>query len=235
MQVVILAGGMGTRIKSVAGNLPKILLPVAGRPFLEHQLELLAKHGLRDVVYCVGYGGDQVEQLAGDGSRYGFTLRYAQEDPACLMGTGGALLNALPLLQSSFLVLYGDSYLPTDYRRLVHAFQAGGRRAMMSVFKNEGQWDKSNVRIADGRVVFYSKSAGPGEADYIDYGLSAFRKEVIESYRSAALPLDMARIQQDLVNRGEMAAYEVKERFYEIGKPEGLNELSEWLSRKGRG
>ena len=232
LQVVILAGGLGTRLKSVAGDLPKILVPVAGRPFLDHQLDLLRRHGFTDVVYCVGYRGEMVERHVGDGSGFGCKVKFSHEDPSSLLGTGGALVRALPLLQDAFVVLYGDSYLPTDYNRLARAFRESGRRAMMSVFRNQGKWDKSNVRIDDGRVVFYSKSAGPGEADYIDYGMTVFRREVIEAYRNAPAPLDMARIQQELVERGDMGAYEVSERFYEIGKPEGLQELSAWLSRK---
>jgi N-acetyl-alpha-D-muramate 1-phosphate uridylyltransferase len=233
MQVVILAGGMGTRLQAVAPDMPKALVPVAGRPFIEHQFELLRRNGLRRVLLCIGFRSEQIERHVGDGSRFGLEVQYSYEDPALLLGTGGALLNALALLEEVFFVLYGDSYLPTDYRAVADAFVARGSPAMMCVFRNEGQWDKSNVRIAGDRVVFYSKAAGPGEADYIDYGLSSYRKSAIQSYHGITLPVDLARIQQDLVRRNEMGAFVVKERFYEIGKPEGLSELDALLGKGG--
>jgi N-acetyl-alpha-D-muramate 1-phosphate uridylyltransferase len=235
MQVVILAGGLGTRLQSVAPDVPKSLVPVAGRPFIEHQFELLKRNGLRRVVLCIGYRGAQIERHVGNGSAFGMEVQYSYEDPGLLLGTGGAVLNALVLLEDRFFVLYGDSYLPTDYRAAADAFKARGMPAMMCVFRNEGQWEKSNVRIAGDRVVFYSKAAGPGEADYIDYGLSAYRKSAIQGYYGVTLPLDLAHIQADFVRRNEMGAFEVKERFYEIGKPEGLEELDALLQKRSDG
>ncbi len=230
MQTVILAGGLGTRIKDVAGDRPKSLIPVAGRPFIEHQFDLLRRHGLSDVLLAVGYRGQDIEGHVGDGSRFGMNVAYSYEPEDRLMGTGGALVNALSLLQDAFLVLYGDSYLPVDYGAVVKAFNVCGCPALMTVFRNEGRWDQSNTRIDKGKVVYYSKQAKPGEADYIDYGLSAWRRSVMESYRDAERPLDLARMQGDLVARGEMAAHVVTERFYEIGKPDGWKELNEKLS-----
>jgi N-acetyl-alpha-D-muramate 1-phosphate uridylyltransferase len=235
MQVVILAGGLGTRLKSVAPDTPKSLVPVAGKPFIDHQFELLRRNGLRRVLLCVGFRGEQIERHVGDGSAFGMEVQYSYEDPAMLLGTGGAMLNALALLEDRFFMLYGDSYLPTNYRAVVDAFQARGTPAMMCVFRNEGQWDKSNVRIAGDRVVFYSKAAGPGEADYIDYGLSAYRKSAIQGYHGVTLPVDLARIQEDLVRRNEMGSFVVEERFYEIGKPEGLAELDALLLKRSDG
>lgn len=231
MQVVILAGGLGTRLRSVAPDLPKSLVPVAGRPFVEHQFDLLRKNGLQDVLLCVGFHGDRVQKHVGDGSAFGMRVRYSYEDPAQLLGTGGALLNALPHLREMFFVLYGDSYLPTDYQAVLRAFESSDRPAMMCVYRNEGQWDSSNVKVEGGTVVFYSKAAAVGEANYIDYGLSAYRKSVIQLYAGVTLPLDLGRMQEDLVRRGEVAAFEVKERFYEIGKPEGLAELEALLGK----
>lgn len=229
MQVVIITGGRGTRIQAVAHGKPKALIPVAGRPFIERQFELLARCGLTRVLICAGYQGDQLQRHVGDGARFGMRVAYALEDPSRLLGTGGALVNALPLLEEKFLVLYGDSYLPTDYRAVARAFDRSGLDALMCVFRNEGKWDKSNVRVAGDRVGFYSKAAKPGEADCIDYGLSAFRKAVIQGYVGGPLPLDLARILEDLVAKGGLGAFVVKERFYEIGKPEGLAELDDHL------
>ena len=235
MQVVILAGGLGTRLKAVAPNTPKALVPVAGRPFIEHQFELLKRNGLTRVLLCVGYFANLIEEHVGDGSRFGVSVQYSYEDPGMLLGTGGALINAMGLLEDSFLTIYGDSYLPTDYRAVVDAFVRRNVKAMMCVFRNEGKWDKSNVRIAEEHVSFYSKAAQPGDADYIDYGLSAYRKSVIQTYHGITLPIDLGRVQEDLVRRGEMGAFEVRERFYEIGKPEGLAELDRALRAREPG
>jgi NDP-sugar pyrophosphorylase family protein len=229
VQVVILAGGLGTRLQSVAGARPKSLVPVAGRPFIEHQFELLRRNGLADVLLCVGHGGDLVRAHVGDGRPWGVRVQYSEEDPARLLGTGGALVHALDRLSPEFLVLYGDSYLPTDYRKVVDAFRVRNVDALMTVYRNEGKWDSSNVRIDGPWVVFFSKAARPGEADCIDYGLTAFRKAVIEEYADAPLPLDLGRIQEDLVRAKRMGALPVAERFYEIGKPEGLRELDALL------
>ncbi len=229
MQIVILAGGLGTRLKAVAGNLPKALVPVAGRPFVEHQLELVRKQGLREVLFCVGYGGGQIEKHVGDGTAFALKVSYSKEAPDKLLGTGGALVNAFPLLQDSFMVLYGDSYLPTDYARIARFFEERNPAALMCVYRNEDKWDKSNVKIEGQSVVFYSKKSAGEKPDYIDYGLSLFKKSVIEGYLKRPLPIDLAQIQADLVARRQMAAFEVRERFYEIGKPAGLAELEEYL------
>ena len=229
-QAVILAGGTGTRIRSVAGGRPKVLIPVAGRPFLEHQLGMLAASGVRDVLLCIGHLGEQILAHVGDGSRFGVRVRCVFEDPAHLLGTGGALVHALPLLHERFMVMYGDSYLPIDYAAFAAAFDAAGLPAMMSVYRNEGRWDHSNARVAGGRVAYYDKRAPAGAADCIDYGLMAFRREVLAAYAHRPPPLDLALVLQDLVARGELAAWEAPCRFYEIGKPEGLRELEEKLA-----
>lgn len=233
MQVVIIAGGKGTRIRSVAADLPKVLIPVAGRPFIEHQFELLQASGFRDILLCVGYLGEHVEAHVGDGSRFGVRVRYVWEAPDRLLGTGGALVNALPLLDSEFMALYGDSYLRADYRRVADRFHAIGLDALMCVFRNQGQWDRSNARVDGDRVVFYSKNAAPQEVDYIDYGLTVYRRRVIEAYREAPRPLDLQTILVDQIQGPGLAACIMPERFYEIGKPEGLAELEAVLAREG--
>lgn len=234
MQVVILAGGLGTRLRAIAPNVPKALVPVAGRPFIEHQFELLRASGLTDILLCIGMKGDMIERHVGNGGRFGMRVQYSREDPERLLGTGGALLNAWPMLEDEFFVMYGDSYLPTDYQAVAAAFHSRKPPAMMCVYRNQGRWDASNTRVADGWVVYYSKRAKPGEADYIDYGLSAYPRDTLEAYRDWPMPLDLAAIQEDLVRTGRLAAFEVRERFYEIGKPEGLRELEEYLQTCGK-
>ncbi|MCX7819822.1 MAG: nucleotidyltransferase family protein [Kiritimatiellae bacterium] len=232
LQAAILCGGLGTRIRALAGDRPKSLLPVAGRPFIEHQLELLAASGVSDVVLCVGVGAEMIAAHVGDGARWGIRARYSREPADALRGTGGALVNALPLLREWCFVMYGDSYLPADYRPMARAFQQSGAPAMMAVYRNAGRWDASNARVEGGRVVFYSKSAAPGEADWIDWGLLAMRREVISRYASASMPLDLASVLTDLVSAGELAAWPAPTRFYEIGRPEGWRELEAYLRQR---
>jgi len=234
MQVVILAGGLGTRIKSVAPDLPKSLIPIHGLPFIDYQFELLKRHGLTDVVLCIGFHGDQIVDHVGDGAKFGVRVRYAEEDPNQLLGTGGAVVNALPMLAKEFVILYGDSYLPVDYSGLVTTYRSCGCQAMMTVIQNGGQWDASNARVEGDRVVFYSKSARPEEADWIDYGLTFLQRDVIESYADLEMPLDMGRIQGELVDQKQMAAQIMEQRFYEIGKPEGLADLEQFLAAAER-
>lgn len=230
MQVVILAGGMGTRIQSVAGDLPKALIPVAGKPFVLHQLELLKRNGLNEILMLIGYRGEMIQELLGDGSAWNMHVDYVTEDPSALLGTGGALIHAKDKLAPEFMLMYGDSYLPVKYQAMLEWYRSRAVRAVMSVFRNHGQWDSSNVRINGDNVVYYNKKAKPGDADYIDYGLSIFRRDVLEAYLNHAPPLDLAVILSDLVQAGQLAAYEVNERFYEIGQPEGWRELDKMLS-----
>jgi len=229
MQVVILAGGKGTRIQSVTTEIPKALIPVAGRPFVDYQLGLLKKYGLKDVLFCIGHLGDKIESYLGNGASRDLFIHYVHEDADHLLGTGGALVHALDQLEDRFLLMYGDAYLPVDYGQVVQASDAISTPAMMCVFRNEGKWDTSNVRIDGDRVVFYSKAAPPKDADYIDYGLAIYSKEVIARYKDADMPLDLASIQEDLVAEHAMGAFEVDKRFYEVGKPEGLADMEAFM------
>ncbi len=228
-QVVILAGGMGMRIRGVAADLPKSLIPVAGKPFLAWQFELLKLCGISDIVLCLGYRGEQVEEFAGDGSAWNLRVRYSRENSEGLLGTGGAIVHALPLLEPVFGILYGDSYLPFDYKGVYDVFNKRHANALMCVYRNNNQWDSSNIRVKDGNVVYYFKQSRPGEADCIDYGFSMFHRSVFEAYRDRVTPFGLDVIFSDLIGKKQLAALMVKKRFYEIGKPEGLRELAEYL------
>jgi NDP-sugar pyrophosphorylase family protein len=227
--VAILAGGLGTRIRHVGGELPKALLDVNGQPFLERQLRLLKSHGVGRAVLLVGHRAQQIEDFAGDGSRFGIKLEYAYDGPA-LLGTGGALRNALPLLPESFFVLYGDSYLTCDYAAVQKAFTASGKLALMTVLKNEGRWDRSNVEFVDGAIRVYDKQSNAPAFKHIDYGLGVFKRSVFEALPAQTV-IDLAEIYRSVLAAGQLAAHEVPERFYEIGSPEGLEELRAFLKR----
>lgn len=223
LPVAILAGGRAIRLGGLASARPKALMDVDGRPFVLHQLEMLRRHGLTDVVLCTGHLGDLIEQAVGDGSRWDVRVRYSPDGPA-LLGTGGALRRALPLLGGAFFVLYGDAYLDCDYHDVERAFHDSGRLALMTVFRNENRWDTSNVEFDSGRIVRYDKRDRTPQMHHIDYGLSVLTDTAIGTYPEAAV-MDLATIYQDLIAAGQLAAYEVSRRFFEIGTPEGLDEF----------
>jgi NDP-sugar pyrophosphorylase family protein len=228
--VAILAGGLATRLRPITEKIPKSLIPVAGKPFLAHQLELLRSRGIRRVVLCVGYLGEMIQRQFGDGSALGMKLDYSFDGPK-LLGTGGALKRALPLLGMEFFVLYGDSYLPVEYRPIAEFFRRSGKLGCMTVYRNEGKYDTSNVVFRDDEIVVYDKKNPVPEMRHIDYGLSLFRARVFESY-PASEPFDLADVMGKLVQEKQLAGYEVRERFYEIGSPAGLAELERLLQSK---
>lgn len=227
LPVAILAGGMATRLGDLALDTPKSLLDVAGKPFIAHQLDLLRGQGLTDIVLCTGHLGSRIEEVVGDGSQYGVRVRYSPDGPNPL-GTGGALRQALPLLGEAFLAMYGDSYLECGYRAVERAFLANGCQALLTVMRNDDQWDRSNVLCVDGRIVRYSKEHPTADMRHIDYGLAVMDADVFRPYRDGGA-LDLARVYEDLAARRELAAYEVSERFYEIGTPSGLTETRQHL------
>jgi len=232
MQCVILAGGLGTRMRPLTDVVPKTLLPVAGRPFAWHQMQWLAAQGIDDVVYCIAHQGEQIRQYWASAPPPVRSLRYVDEGTE-LRGTGGALRLAFDegVLDESFFVLYGDSFLPVEFAPVWNAFGASGSPALMTVLKNEGRWDRSNVIYDGGRVSLYSKTAdAPTQArmQYIDYGLSVLHRDVIAGI--AETVFDLAAVFHRLSLAGRLAGYEVTERFYEIGSPEGLRDLEQYLA-----
>jgi NDP-sugar pyrophosphorylase family protein len=221
LPVVVLAGGLATRLGPLTEGLPKILVDVAGRPFAEHQLDLLRQHDLHDVVFCIGHKGEQVEQALGNGSRWGMHFRYVSDGPR-LVGTGGAIRRILPLVEPMFFVLYGDSYLDCDYTAIERAFRASGRPGLMTVYRNEDRFDRSNVQFEHGRIAVYDKRNRTPAMHHIDYGLGILTARAFEPWADFDEPFDLADVYQSLAEQGELAGYEVPTRFYEIGSPEGL-------------
>jgi len=225
--VAILAGGLATRLRPITEKIPKALITVAGQPFLAHQLRLLHSAGIRKVVLCLGYHGEMIEREFGDGSNLGVELSYSYDGPE-LLGTGGALKKALPLLGQRFFVLYGDSYLPIDYAAPARAFVAIGRLGLMTVFRNEGRWDTSNVWFQDGAIKSYSKKEQRPEMQHIDYGLGILDAKALAPWPDGKA-LDLADVYRDLIDKNELAGFEVEQRFYEVGSQEGLAELDAML------
>ncbi len=231
LPVALLAGGLATRLRPITEKIPKLLVEVAGEPFFSHQLRLLKKNGLTRIVLCVGHLGDMIVEQYGDGAKWGVQIDYSFDGPK-LLGTGGALIRALPKLGEAFYVLYGDSYLPIDYQAVGHAFLASGQPGLMTVFENRGAYDASNVWFEDGRIRLYSKAEKPPQMRHIDYGLGVFRATAFAGCPRDAV-VDLATVQTELCRRGELAGYEVPDRFYEIGSPAGLAELDGLLQKQG--
>ena len=227
LPVAILAGGLATRLRPVTEKIPKLLIEVADEPFFSHQLRLLKKHGLTRIVLCVGYLGDMIMEAYGDGSKWGVELDYSF-DGEKLLGTGGALIRALPKLGDAFYVLYGDSYLPIDYLDVGRHFLASGQPGLMTVFANDERYDASNVWFEGGRIRAYDKKNKLPQMRHIDYGLGLFRPTAFDGCPRDAV-VDLSTVQTELCRRGELAGYEVARRFYEIGSPAGLQELDQVL------
>ena len=230
LPVAILAGGLATRLGPITETIPKVLVEIGGKPFAEHQLALLLRNGITRVVFCVGHLGEMVREFLGDGSSYGMEIEYSFDGPK-LQGTGGALRNALPLLGSEFLVVYGDTYLECDYAAAERAFLESGKAGLMTVFRNAGKWDRSNVVYRDGRIYNYDKRNPTPDMEHIDYGLGALRSDVFSLYPGDDF-LDLETVYRNLLGRGELAGFEAARRFYEIGSPEGLEETRNYLSEK---
>ena len=228
--VAILAGGLATRLRPITEKIPKVLVTVAGKPFLAHQLELLRAQGITRAVLCLGYLGEQVQKDFGDGHAFDVHLDYSFDGPK-LLGTGGALKKASPLLGDTFFVLYGDSYLTAPFAPIANFFKTSQKHGLMTVYRNEGLYDTSNVVFRDGRILVYDKKTRLPEMRHIDYGLSLFKSSAFEQW-PAEEAFDLADVMNSLVAASDLAGYEVPERFYEIGSPTGLAELESLLSKK---
>ena len=229
MQAVILAGGLATRLAERARSVPKALLPISGRPFLAWQLEALHRCGFRHVLLCIGHFGEQIRDFLGDGAAFGVTVAYSHDGPQ-LLGTGGALRRALEQLEPTFLVTYGDSYLPFDYAAPLRDLETHAEAlGTMSVFLNEGAWDRSNTAVVGESVVAYDKHSNHPSLRYIDYGAMALRRSLIAEHEADSV-FSLEQIQSQLASTGKLRAFEAQERFYEIGSETGIQDLEAKLA-----
>ena len=226
--VALLAGGLATRLRPITERIPKALVDIDGRPFIDHQLALLWRNGIRRVVMCLGYRGEMVEDHCGDGGRYGMELKYSF-DGEKLMGTGGALRRAAGLLGDVFWVMYGDSYMDIDYPAVLDFYTRSGAQGLMTVLRNGDRWDKSNVVFRDGRLLRYDKRGVTPDMDFIDYGVGILSAAALSEI-PADRPSDLAELYTRMVAEGRMVGYEVTNRFYEIGTPAALEEARGYLA-----
>jgi NDP-sugar pyrophosphorylase family protein len=225
--VALLMGGLGTRLGPEAAKRPKALVDINGEPFVARQLRLLASQGFRKAVLCVGHLGEQIEAAVGDGKRFGIKVEYSRDGDR-LLGTAGALRAALDKLGDAFFTLYGDSYLEFDAKAAQEIFEKSGKLGLMTVYRNAGRWDTSNVEYDGRRIVAYDKKKPRRAMKHIDYGAGVFKREAIANLEEGE-NVDLADVYRDLLANGQLAAYEATTRFYEIGSPEGLAETRRHL------
>ena len=231
LPVILLAGGLATRLRPITEKIPKALVEINGRPFLDYQMRLLAANGVKRVVLSVAYRGELIEEYLGNGSRYGIEVSYSF-DGSTFLGTAGAIRRALPQLGARFFTLYGDSYLTAPFADVERKFLESGKEALMTVYHNVGLFDTSNVEFSGGRIVAYDKKVRSAAMQHIDYGLGVFRAAVFAGLPEGA-SCDLATLYQDVLQRGELAAHEVHERFYEIGTASGIEDTSRFLTERG--
>jgi len=230
LPVAILAGGLATRLRPLTETIPKSLVEINGEPFLHHQLRLLRQNGVDRVVLCLSHLGEMVRDSVGDGRAFDLHIDYSFDGPT-LLGTAGALKRALPLLGESFFILYGDSYLPIDWGAVERAFLASGKAGLMTVYRNEDNWDTSNVEFQDGQILAYNKKLRTARMRHIDYGLGVLQSSALGRVPEGEA-FDLATLYQELLSAGELAAFEAPHRFYEIGSFSGIEELRAYLSRQ---
>ena len=231
MQVVILAGGLATRLGSITQHRPKSMVEVHGKPFLEYQVEFLGTQGISDILVCIGYLGGQIKGYFNDGKRFGVSIKYSQEER--LLGTAGALKKAKDMLEDLFFTMYGDSYPSFDFPDAMRYFKSQNKLALMSVYKNYDRYDRSNTAIDGSLVKKFSKKEKPNDMPYIEYGINIFKKKALELIPEDQ-PYSLDDLFPRLIEMEELLAYEVKERFYEIGSPQGLKEFEQHII-KGAG
>lgn len=228
--VAVLAGGLGTRLRPITTAIPKNLIEVAGRPYVAHQLELFVRRGIREVVFCVGHLGTQIEDYLKDGSKFGLKIRYSYDGDR-LRGTGGAIARAMPMLGNEFFVTYGDSYLDIAYDEVVDAFRRSGAPALMTVFKNDNSWDKSNVEFRDRRIVLYEKKNRTAQMRHIDYGLLMMSPTAFSGWEGVE-NFDLADLLGPMAAAGRLAGFETTTRFYETGSQSGIADLEAVLAKR---
>jgi NDP-sugar pyrophosphorylase family protein len=225
--LALLAGGLATRMRPATESVAKSMLRVAGSPFIGHQLRMLSRQGITQVVICCGHLEEQIRSYVGYGDEFGCTITYSGDGEQPL-GTGGALRNALPLLGERFLIMYGDSYLPVEIGPVWRSFLLSGKQGLMTVYRNGNKWDTSNVEFAGGAIRNYSKAQPTPAMHHIDYGLNCMRAEALSACPGGSR-FDLAQVQQMLLAQGQLAGFEVCERFYEIGSPTGFAETDTLL------
>ncbi len=227
MQSVILCGGLGTRLQPITKKKPKSMVEIEGKPFLEYQLKLLKKNNLFDVILCTGYKSKEIEKYFGNGKKFGIKINYSKDNNE-LLGTGGALKKVKDLLDKSFLVMYGDSYLPFNFNLAISRFNKLNTLGLMVVYKNKNKYEKSNVLLGKNLIKEYNKEKSSKKMQHIDYGVSIFKKEILKNFPKDKT-FDLSKIHKKLIKKAELSYFETKTRFYQIGDFKGLKEFKKYI------
>ena len=225
----ILAGGFASRLGPLTENLPKCLLKVNGRSFVDWQIELLSNHGYSDYVFCVSHKSEMVQKHLGDGSRLGVNIKYSFDGDRQL-GTAGAIRKALPLLGDRFGVVYGDSYLPISYSTVEANFLNSGKDALMTVYENKDSLGANNTEYSNGQILNHDKTESRPNMKHIDYGLSYFSAEAFSELNPGEY-FDLSHLVKQLIEKRQIIGFEVFTRFYEIGSESGIQDFSDYIRK----
>jgi NDP-sugar pyrophosphorylase family protein len=223
-----LAGGLATRLRPITEKIPKGLVEIDGKPFLEYQIKLLKKYEIKNIILCVGYKGEMIEEYFGDGENFGVKISYSKESKP--LGTGGAIRKAFNKLRKNFFVMYGDAYLNFDYKDIISFYEKSKGTAVLSIYKNKGKYDSSNVILDNNGKVLYDKSNPSSNMEYIDYGLSVLNKDLVKKFIPSQGFYDLADFYNEISKKELLLGYEVNERFYEIGSFGGLDEFKKYIN-----
>ena len=229
--VVILAGGLAKRMRPISENTPKSMIKIYGRPFIDYQLDLLVSQNIKNVVICIGNLGNLIVDHVGDGKKFGIKVNYS-DDGKNLIGTGGAVKKAFPFLGENFFVLYGDSYLNINYSELYNTFKKSNLSSLMSIYKNNNKYDKSNVEVLNKNLIYYNKNIKNSKMTHIDYGVSILSKKLFNNFNDYT-KFDLSDVFLMAAENKILSGFEVYKRFYEIGSFTGLKEFKDYLSSKG--
>lgn len=221
--LILLAGGLATRLRPITETIPKALIDINGKPFIDYQISLLKSKGIKKIIICAGFLGEQIENHLKDGVESGIEIGYSYDGDE-LIGTGGAVQKALDKTDGLFWVMYGDSYLETDFEQISRYFQSKKNKGLMTVFNNSDKWDSSNVKYENGRIIKYDKFNKTKDMKYIDYGLSIFKREAFEKFKDYK-KFDLTEVYKELLSENELIGFEVEERFYEVGSFQGIEEF----------
>jgi NDP-sugar pyrophosphorylase family protein len=230
MQMVIICGGLATRLGALAKNIPKSMMEIEDKPFLWYQIENLKKQNIKDIVLCVGHLSEQIEKYFGDGKSFGVNISYSYDKEKPL-GPIGAVKNAESMLDNEFFIIYGDSYLSVDFQDVIEYFKKYDYPALMVVYKNNDKFDKSNLIIKDNLVVGYGEKDKSKEMIYIDYGTSLLTKKSLEIVPKNEF-FSTGQFFSKLIENKNLLSYEVNKRFYHIGDPDSLEEIRLFIKNR---
>jgi NDP-sugar pyrophosphorylase family protein len=225
--MVILCGGLATRLGSLTKNVPKSLIKIYEKPFLQYQIEILKKRSINDIVLCVGHLSEQIKEYFGNGEKFGVNIKYSYDGDKQL-GPIGAIKNAEKLLEKEFFIMYGDSYLDIDFQKISSYFNEFDKLGLMAVYKNFDKYDKSNLIIKNNMIIAYGEKERTKDMVYIDSGTSILKKEALNLIPKQTF-FSTGDFFTKLISKNELLAFEIEKRFYHIGNPEALEEFSNFI------